>query len=263
MERQHAPPEDPTKINRIRKDPGATELVGGQLRNPATMAIVLDPHPRARIRWQRKMAIREVRKGGRLTPTQFIKRTERESTSRSANMKTSIKKLGMLARQIAGKPIEDAIVQMRFSKKKTAKDVLAYLEFARDEAIVKRGMGLGKVVVEGDKDTTTTAKATEEKIDIRLKNGKRYAVSDKSQIYIQQAWVGRGPFGKAPDYRARGQVYVMRTPWTSLSVVLKEEATRVREYEQREEKRQRKRAKKVWHPLPDRPIVGQRQWFSW
>ncbi|KAL1310624.1 hypothetical protein AAFC00_000896 [Neodothiora populina] len=232
---------------------------GGVPRNPATMAAVLDPNPAARERWQRKMVIREVRKGGRLNEPLFIKRTERELASRSHNFKTSTKKLGMLARQIAGKTIDDAIVQMRFSKKKAAQDILQYLEFTRDEAIVKRGMGLGAVEA-----STAAPEAAEAKpIDIQLKDGKRHTVTDKSKIYIDQAWVGRGPYGKAPDYRAKGRVNIMQTPWTSLSVVLKEEATRVREYEQREEKRRRQREKKVWHPLPDRPIVGQRQWFSW
>lgn len=234
--------------------PGHETKIGGQVRNPATMAAVLDPQPIARERWQRKMVIRDVRKGGRLNDPLFIKRTERESASRSHNFKTSTKKLGMLARQIAGKTVDDAIVQMRFSKKKAAQDVLAYLEYARDEAVVTRGMGLGAL---------DAASAEAKKVEIQLKDGKRHTVSDKSKMYIDQAWVGRGPYGKAPDYRAKGRVNIMYTPWTSLSLILKEEATRVREYEQREEKRRRQREKNVWHPLPDRPIVGQRQWFSW
>ena len=100
-------------------------------------------------------------------------------------------------------------------------------------------------------------------MEIQLKDGKRYKVTEPTKIYVDQAWVGRGPFGMLPDYRARGQVNMMRTPWTSISVVLKEEATRIREYKERETKRQRERVTKVWTPLPDRPISGQRQWFSW
>ena len=249
--------------------------IGGEVRNPATMAAVLDPRPVARERWQRKMVIRDVKKNSRLSGPLFIKRTERESTSRSHNMKTSTKKLGMLARQIAGKTVDDAIVQMRFSKKKAAKDVLEYLEYAKNEAVVSRGMGLGAVSSAGSDaqnldeadSALTSAGAPQVKaprsVEIQLKDGKRHNVVDKTKIYVEQAWVGRGPYGKAPDYRAKGRVNIMYTPWTSLSVVLKEEATRVREYEQREEKRTRQREKKVWHPLPDRPIVGQRQWFSW
>lgn len=45
-----------------------------------------------------------------------------------------------------------------------------------------------------------------------------------------------------------------------ISVVLKEEATRIRQERDREEKRQRR---KVWVPLPDRPITAQRQYPLW
>jgi ribosomal protein L22 len=226
-------------------------------RNPANMAPVLDPKPRVRMRWQRKMVIREMKRGGRLSSAQYIKRTEREHQSRSHNMKTSIKKLGPLARQIAGKTIDEAITQMQFSKKKVAKELLQYLEYARDEAIVKKGMGLGSVA------TQDSHAGKNEPIEIQLKDGKRHTVSDTSKIYVDQAWVGRGPYGKSPDYRARGQMYIMETPWTSISLVLKEENTRVREWNDREEKRRKERDAKVWVPLPDRPIQSQQQWYSW
>ena len=45
-----------------------------------------------------------------------------------------------------------------------------------------------------------------------------------------------------------------------ISVLLKEEATRIREAEEREQKRLRK---KVWVPLPDRPVTAQRQYPLW
>ena len=253
--------------------------VGGIVRDPQNMLRVLDPDPNARERWERKKVIQMVKRGGRLTKTQVIKRTEREHLVKSHEMKTSIKKLGMLARQIAGKNIDDAITQMRFSKKKVATDVSKQLQFARDEAVAMRGMGLGGVEAEegatGLNDTSasisgTTSKSAEvnksvESVEIQLKDGKRHRVTDRSNMYIDQAWVGRGPYGKFPDYRARGRVYVMRTPFTSISVLLKEEATRVREYEEREAKRRRQRLEKVWVPLPDRPITTptKAQWYSW
>ena len=65
--------------------------------------------------------------------------------SKSHWFKTLVKKLGSLARQIAGKNIDDAILQMRFSKKKAAIDIKAHLEQAKNEAIVAWGMGLGKI----------------------------------------------------------------------------------------------------------------------
>ncbi|KAI5258678.1 hypothetical protein E4T42_00616 [Aureobasidium subglaciale] len=222
-------------------------------RNINAMSTVLDPHPAARERWERKMLIRDLRKGGRLTKEQFIKRTERESAGKSENIKTSVKKLGPIARQIAGKTVDDAIVQLRFSKKRAAVPVLNYLEYARDEAIVSRGMGLGQPTV------ADSAKP----VDIRLKDGKRHTVEDPTKIYIDQAWVGRGPYGKLPEYRAKGKINILHTPWTHIGMVLKEEATRVRQYNDREDKRKKQRANNVWVPLPDRPIQGQRQWYSW
>lgn len=254
--------------------------VGGAIRDPYVMGRVLDPDPAARRRFERRKVIQLVRKGGRLTKEEFIKRTEREHLVKSHEMKTSIKKLGMLARQIAGKPIDEAITQMRFSKKKVAEEILAQLEAARDEAVVMRGMGLGNAApedaetlndssisitgkAEGALEKAKGARSKERPIDIQLKNGKRHKVTDRSGIYIDEAWVGRGPYGKLPDYRARGRIYMMRTPWTSLSVVLKEEATRVREFEEREAKRKRALSQNLWKHLPDRPVQIQRQWYSW
>lgn len=253
---------------------------GKKPRDPQNMRRVLDPDPNARERWERKKVIQALRKGGRLSKEQFVQRTEREHLAKSENMKTSVKKLGMLARQIAGKTLDDAIVQMRFSRKKVAQEVLKHLEAARDEAIVMRGMGLGHLSatdavdapnmppssasVTGTQPFSTAVPSSTSPLDIELKNGKRHTVSDSSKIYVDQAWVGRGPFGQLPDYRARGRVFVMRTPWTSLSVVLKEEATRVREWREKEEKRLKQRQNNVWMPLPDRPVQGVRgQWYSW
>jgi len=241
-----------------------------QQRDPKNMAPVLDPDPNSRERWERKKVIQMLTKGGRLGKREVVKRTERESLHKSEMLKTSVKKLGMLARQIQGKRLDEAIVQMRFSRKKVATEVLKQLEAARDEAIVARGMGLGKVGAEEEEETGFEASGQSQEsgkpVQIQLKNGKRHTVADKSEIYIDQAWVGRGPYGNLPDYRARGRIYIMKTPWTSISLLLKEEGTRVREYEEREAKRLRKRKEKVWVPLPDRPVGGAghgRGWYAW
>ncbi|KAL2071701.1 hypothetical protein VTL71DRAFT_12936 [Oculimacula yallundae] len=95
-------------------------------RNPYRMAAALDPDPQGRLRWERKMVIRDIHKRGRLTKTQRLKREERVLLSKSHDFKTSVKKLVPLAKQIAGKTVEEAIVQMRFSKKKAAQDVKAH-----------------------------------------------------------------------------------------------------------------------------------------
>lgn len=95
-------------------------------------------------------------------------------------------------------------MQMRFSKKKAAKDVLEHLEHAKNEAIVKRGMGLG-----GEE------KKLQEPLKIQTKDGTRVKVENPTSIYVDQAWVGRGLYGQTPDHRARGQIYLMKNPTTS------------------------------------------------
>ena len=258
------------------RDDGKTE-VGGRQRNKRNMLRVLDPDPNSRERWERQKVIQTIRRGGRLNKTLFLKRSEREHLAKSHNMKTSVKKLGKLARQIAGKTVDDAITQMRFSKKKVATEIVKQLEHARDEAVVTRGMGLGQAELQQDADTLnestsdvtdTLTEAAEQKkngkgVTIQLRSGKRHLVQDRSQMYIDQAWVGRGPYGKLPDYRAKGRMNVMRTPFTSISLLLKEEASRVREWEEREARRKRQREQKIWVPLPDRPIQTKSQWYSW
>ncbi|KAI9671908.1 MAG: 54S ribosomal protein L22, mitochondrial [Caeruleum heppii] len=231
--------------------PAAADLSpGGQIvRDPAAMAAVLDPQPDVRKRWERKMLIRSIGRRGRLSRTQQIKRTEREHLAKSHMFKTSVKKLGPLARQISGKTVEDAIVQMRFSKKKAAKEVKAHLEHARNEAITKRGMALGPA--EGTKGAP---------VPIQTKEGKRKVVKDRTELYVDQAWVGRGTYLREPECRARGRTNILRPPYTSISLLLKEEATRVRLHEEREAKARRR---KLWVQLPNRPITAQRQYYSW
>ncbi|EER37836.1 mitochondrial large ribosomal subunit [Histoplasma capsulatum H143] len=238
----------------------------------------LVPFPNRRTRWERKMVIRSIRRRGRLTRREEIARTERESLSKSHFFKTSVKKLMMVARQIAGKNIDDAILQMRFSPKKVAKDVKAHLELARDEAVVLHGMGLGRnrkinasnADADGDGSTTTLTTTTTtgsqtsaSPITITLKSGKRKTITDRTAIYIAQAWVGRGTFGRELDHRARGNINIMKPPHTSLTVVLKEEHTRIREWEERQAKEERRRRAQLRVSLPDRKIYGQRQYYSW
>ena len=192
------------------------------VRNPAVMAAALDPTPHVRKRWQRKMLIRDIHGRFRMNKTVKILRTERFSVSKSELFKTSIKKLGPLARQIAGKPIEEAIVQMRFSKKKAAAEVKKHLEYARDEAIVSRGMGLGLSRSQEAGDATGGALAAEAQappkpLVVEDKKGKRRTVTDSSSIYVDQAWVGRGKYGREPECRARGRTNLLRPPYTRKS----------------------------------------------
>jgi len=119
--------------------------------------------------------------------------------------------------------VHDAVLQMRFSPKKAAREVLAHLHHTRNEAVVRKGM-----------------KAEE--------------------MYIAQAWVGRGPFEKGLNHRARGKIDMLKLPHTSITVQLKEHATLERIAREQKEKRDRR---PVRQHLPSRPIYGQRQYYQW
>lgn len=210
--------------------PGPQDGGTGIIRNPKNMAAALDPTPGARARWQRKMVIREIRGRGRLNKTEKLARTERSHLSKSDFFKTSVKKLFPLANQIAGKPLSEAMVQMRFSKKKAAQDVLRHLEYARDQAVVMRGMGLGKVQAQGQQVEGKVNKEgggvegekpeqEEERLLVEDKKGKKRLVTDRTAMYVDEAWVGRGAYGFGVEYRARGNVNRLRLPYTSKSAL--------------------------------------------
>ena len=92
---------------------------------------------------------------------------------------------------------------MRFSKKKAAIEVKKHLEYARDEAIVSRGMGLG--------DIEEDAK----EIVFKDRDGIKRRTRDVTRMYVDQAWVGRGRYGRQPEFRAMGRVNMLRLPKTS------------------------------------------------
>lgn len=193
---------------------GSRESVMGASLLHDHMRNAIDPDPQSRMRWERRMVTRQVVRRldarGRETRDERIRRTEREATSRSPWLATSTKKLVHLAHQISGKTLEEARTQMKFSKKKFAREVLYELELARDKAVVERGMGLGKST--GEFVPGTTEKRTVK--DFR--HGKFVEIEDPSRIYISEAWVNRGPWrGKKPNYRARGRVDLIQMPQAS------------------------------------------------
>lgn len=158
------------------EDEGAPAAVSGNDIDLSVVAQFRDSRREA-WSWPKRYAAREHRRRGRLTRTEEIKRTEKEHTAKSHMFKTSYKKLMMLARQCQGKSITDAIVQMKFSPKKAAKDVLGHLEHARNEAIVRLDM-------------------------------------KPEDMYISEAWVGRGTYEREANHRARGRIDMMRPPYT-------------------------------------------------
>ncbi|POS80340.1 mitochondrial large ribosomal subunit [Diaporthe helianthi] len=238
---------------------GSRESVMGASLLRDHMRNAIDPDPQSRMRWERRMVTRQVVRKldarGRETRDERIRRTEREVTSRSSWLATSTKKLVHLAHQISGKTLEEARTQMKFSKKKFAREVLYELELARDRAVVERGMGLGRSTGE------FVPGSTEKRTVKDFRHGKFIEIEDPSRIYVSEAWVNRGPWrGKKPNYRARGRVDLIQMPQASITVRLKEEKTRIREYE---EKKARLYRQGPWIHLPNRPVTAQRPFYSW
>lgn len=64
----------------------------------------------------------------------------------TANFKHSHRKLNLLARQISGKPIDYAMLQMQFSEKRASKRIKSMLAIAKDHAVDK-GLEEQKLVV--------------------------------------------------------------------------------------------------------------------
>jgi hypothetical protein len=62
----------------------------------------------------------------------------------------------MLGRQISGKPIDYAILQMKFSEKRASKRIKSMLVVARDHAINYKRLDGSKLVVGAFKDRTVT-----------------------------------------------------------------------------------------------------------
>ena len=152
---------------------------------------------------------------------------------KSQNFPTSVKKMTRLMHQIQGKTVEEALIQMRFSKKRIARDIVKGLQLARDEAIAARGMGLGagvdaaqvkkeaKLIAKGlmdpsERSTIYLADGTrrrevkgEKGTVIELKNGSKKTVADPTEMYIDQAWATKGPESKSVEFRARGRTNLL------------------------------------------------------
>lgn len=177
------------------------------------MERALDPDPRWRIRWQKKKVAQMVRERAReKTPREVrrdrIRATEKQVRSGSDLIPTSTKKLVHLSHQIVGKPVDEAITQMRYSKKKMAREVRWQLEEARDLAIAGRGMGLGAAP---GADGGSRVLGTPRKI--QDKEGRWMEVADPTRLYVDESWVGKGPYrGARIQYHARARMSQMWRP---------------------------------------------------
>ncbi|KAG0295279.1 hypothetical protein BGZ98_001443 [Dissophora globulifera] len=159
------------------------------------------------------------------------KATAKEYQFSTANFKASSKKLRLLANQIKGLDIQNAINQMEFSPKRPSKRIMNTLAFARTNA------------------------TTQEKYSM-----------DASKLYVDRAWVGKGDYHRRIKTHARGKFGVMHHPTAHLKFTLKERQPEVKEAGRATRRNIRgwKQTKKVWTPLiEDKPVYNPPRLYNW
>lgn len=141
----------------------------------------------------------------------------------TAHFKISHRKLNMLGRQIAGKPIDSAIMQMVFSQKRASKRIKSMLVVAKDHA-QQKGLDASKLVVC-------------EHFIVSF-----YASFQLMRYNTAEAWVAKGERQlKRIEPRGRGKHGIRIHPDTKLHVVLKEGKTS----EERKAEDRRRKLKRI------------------
>ena len=129
---------------------------------------------------KRQKRLLRKRWGGLTEPNGVEKAEHKYST---AVFRISPRKLNLLANQIAGKPIDFAILQMQFSAKRAARRIKATLAMARDHAEAK-GM-------------------------------------DPATLIVSEAWVTKGDYLARLDIKGRARMGIMHHPQARMNVVLR------------------------------------------
>ncbi|KAG6814172.1 hypothetical protein H0H92_000848 [Tricholoma furcatifolium] len=144
----------------------------------------------------------------------------------TAVFKISHRKLNMLGRQIAGKPIDYAILQMQFSEKRASTRIMNMLATARDHAV-------------------------------------RYKKLKEGKLVVAEAWVSKGPKGQRRlDIKGRGRMGFQTHPNSKLSVVLKEGKT-VEEKKLEDRARRIRKIVSAAATREDRPIRNPSPTWGW
>ncbi|KAJ2160722.1 39S ribosomal protein L22, mitochondrial [Coemansia sp. RSA 552] len=164
--------------------------------------------------------------------------TVKEATFGTANFSTSPRKLRLLGNQISGQPVTEAIRQLQVSPKKAARTIIKSLVFARDNAIVQKGMNPDK-------------------------------------MFVKEAKVGKGRFGRKLEYKARSRFGIIRKPTAHMKFVLweKQDGVVARNAAERAllagslPRRNIKGfrlTRKVWTPLNERkPVINPKGYYNW
>jgi large subunit ribosomal protein L22 len=144
----------------------------------------------------------------------------------TANFKISHRKLNLLGRQISGKPIDYAILQMQFSEKRASARVMNMLATARDHAA-------------------------------------RYKKLNESKLVVAEAWVTKGPKrSKRLEPKGRGRFGIRIKSSGRMHVVLKEGKT-IEEKKAEEKKRKLKKIVSASLVREDRPIRVPGSSWAW
>lgn len=115
-------------------------------------------------------------------------RRAHEHSYKSAYHKMSHRKLNDISRQVAGMPVDEALIQLQFSEKRAAKTwVKSTLALARDHAVAK-GM-------------------------------------DRSKLVVSQSWVSKGVKIARLDIKGRGRMGIKHHPSARVHFLLKEGKT--------------------------------------
>lgn len=145
----------------------------------------------------------------------------------TANFKTSPRKLNMIARQLRNLTVEEAIKQMEYSPKRSAKKILHNLAFAKKNAQDQK---------------------------------------DMKNLVISQAWVGKGRYIKRIRPHGRGQFGIMHHKQAHMKFIFKEAtpSTTANDKSARRNVRGWKESKKVWTPLVEnKPIYNPKPFYNW
>jgi len=110
---------------------------------------------------------------------------ENEARAVTRNLRTSPQKLNLVAASIRGKPVETALADLTFSRKRIAADVKKTLESA-------------------------------------VANAENNHDLDVDQLVVKEAYVGKGLVMKRWRPRARGRIGRIMKPFSRLTVVVKE-----------------------------------------
>lgn len=168
----------------------------------------------------------------------------------TANFKISHRKLNKLGRQLSGKPIDSAILQMTFSEKRASKRIRNMLVVAKSHAALK-GIDPKKMVV-GTANSIPSPLFFSRCPDVWF-----------VLFCSAEAWVTKGPRQyKRMEPRGRCKFGIRVHPDSRLSVVLKEGRTR-QELLDKERARKLKRIVSAGLVREDKPLRNPSSMWTW